>query len=92
MVNTVILITSANTFNWNRLNGPPLPENPNLFAGIKKIYSTRAMLHDNKIIAYNGQFFIHPRFSSWMWPYHANVMNTFEMMSNIMVRNFTMQN
>ena len=60
--------------------------NPILLAGTCAQYSKKATPHEKRITAISGQ--LEEIFISWSlrWPYQANVMNTFEAMSNIIVQ------
>ena len=86
-VKTVRDITSCITFNCSRVNGPPLPTNPILLAGTWQAYSNRAMLQENTMTPIKGhevEIFISCNFK---WPYHANVMKTFDTINNKIVYN-----
>jgi hypothetical protein len=81
MVNTVRVITSWMIFSSKRLNGPPDSLNPMRLAGTWKQYSKKANPHDSRITAISGQFLDIPDVCNFRCPYHANVMNTFEIIS-----------
>ena len=87
MVNTVSEMASWITLSCIILNGPPFPENPIRFAGTWAQYSKNASPHENRITRIKG----HPVeiFISWSfrWPYHANVMNMFDVISSSTVSN-----
>ncbi len=59
-VNTVSEMTSANTFSWKSVKGPPFPMNPYLLAGTMKLYSNNAIPQDSKTVAHNGQLVVIP--------------------------------
>lgn len=54
-VKTVKEMASCMTFNWIRLNGPPLIIDPSLLAGTIKEYSNKAIPHDRRITKIKGQ-------------------------------------
>ena len=85
-VKTVREMTSCITFSCMRENGPPLPLNPILFAGTWAQYSKNATPHENSMTKMRGQ--LEEIFISWSFrcPYHANVMNTFDVMSRSIVQ------
>jgi len=88
VVKTVRETASCITFNWMRLNGPPLTAAPIRLAGIMNEYSNKAMPHDIRMTKTNGQSFEEGTISiNLSCPYQAKVMKTLETMSNKMVYN-----
>ena len=84
-VKTQIDITSCNTFNCIRENGPPMICEPIRLAGIMKKYSNKAMPQLKRMIRISGQsveIFISCNFRL---PYHAKVIKTFDTTSKRMV-------
>ena len=86
-VKTVSETTSCITLSCRRVKGPPLPTKPILLAGTWQAYSNKAMLQENTITPIKGhevEIFI-----SWSfkWPYHANVMKTFDTINKRIVYN-----
>ena len=85
MEKTVMETTSWITFSWTNEKGPPVICEPIRLAGIMKQYSIKAIPQLNRMIRYRGQSV--EIFISWSFklPYHANVINTFEIIRSRMV-------
>ena len=85
MEKTVMEMTSWITFSWTNEKGPPVICEPIRLAGIMKQYSIKAIPQLNRMIRYRGQSV--EIFISWSFklPYHANVINTFEIIKSRMV-------
>lgn len=85
-VNTVSDMASCITLSCMRLNGPPLPSNPILFAGTWAQYSKKARPHEKRITRISGQ--LPEIFISWSLrcPYQANVMKIFDVIKRRIVQ------
>ena len=73
-------------FSCIRLKGPPFSTNPILFAGTWAQYSRNATPQEKRITIISGQLdeiFIS---CSFRCPYQANVINTFDAISNNIVQ------
>ena len=83
-INTTKVITSCKILSCISEKGPPFPSKPMRLAGTCKQYSKKAIPHDNAITAIIGKALNHENSAIFKWPYHANVIKTFEAMrSNI---------
>ena len=83
--NTISVITSCNTFNCSKLNGPPLPAYPIRLAGTWKTYSKRAIDQLTRITAIRPYFVNMLQSLNLRWPYQANVIKTLESKSKAIV-------
>ena len=78
-------MASCITFNCHIENGPPYSEKPRRLAGTCMQYSKNAIPQLIKIIPNNPIFENLGIAVNRKWPYHANVIKTFESVNKIIV-------